>query len=80
MHTLFEECVQCVIDREKSLFDVDDDQCKNDIVADKLFQPRFNGSRTVAVILQIICAYSWLLSDHLQGGDYESVTDSYSSN
>ena len=40
LHALFEEWgqdAQCVIDREKSLFD--DDQCKNDIVADKLFQP-----------------------------------------
>ena len=42
MHTLFEECGQhakCVIDRENGLFD--DHKCKNDIVADKLFQPAF---------------------------------------
>ena len=40
MHALFEEWgqdAQCVIDQEKGLFD--DDQCRNDIVADKLFQP-----------------------------------------
>ena len=80
MHALFEEWgqdAQCVIDREKGLFD--DHECKNDIVADKLFQPT-SDDLMVQELLQLLfksfaLTAERLLSDHLQGGDYECVTD-----
>ena len=80
MHALFEEWGQdapCVIDREKGLFD--DHECKNDIVADKLFQPT-SDDLMVQELLQLLfksfaLTVERLLSDYLQGGDYECVTD-----
>ena len=80
MHALFEEWgqdAQCVIDREKGLFD--DDQCKNDIVADKLFQPTLDDLMVQELLQLLFKSFALtaerLLSDHLQGGDYDSVTD-----
>ena len=80
MHALFEEWgqdAQCVIDREKDLFD--DDQCRNDIVADKLFQPTLDDLMVQELFQLLLKSFALtakrLLSDHLQGGNYDSVTD-----
>ena len=80
IHTLFEEWgqdAQCVIDRENGL--IDDHKCKNDIVAEKLFQPT-SDDLMVQELLQLLfksLAFTAerLLSDHLLGGDYDSVAD-----
>lgn len=80
MHALFEEWgqdAQCVIDREKGLFD--DDQCKNNIVEDKLFQPTLDDLMVQELLQLLFKSFALtaerLLSDYLWRGDYDSVTD-----